>query len=87
MQNVEKSESCSELWRLVDTGNGLLGVQVQVPTFCKKILSHQESIDDLLHFWREMVIEASGRHLTKDSDVLPTLSGLAQIVQKRMHHN
>ena len=34
-----------------------------------------------------MVIEASGRHLTKDSDILPALSGLAQIVQKRTRQN
>ena len=88
VQNVEESQNYPELWRLVDTdGNGLLGVQVQVPTSIENIFSHQESIDDLMHLWRAMVIEASGRHLTKDSDILPALSGLAQIVQKRTRQN
>ena len=88
VQNVEESQKYPELWRLVDTdGNGLLGVQVQVPTSIENIFSHQESIDDLMRFWRAMVIEASGRHLTKDSDMLPALSGLAEIVQKRTRQN
>ena len=69
VQNVEESQKYPELWSLVNTENGLLGVQVQVPTCFKTILSLQNSIDDLMLFWRAIVIKASGRHLTKDTDI------------------